>query len=94
MQTIIVDCVPSDPKPVISGVPQGSVLGPLIFLTSIGDIDDNVQHSSTRGFADDTRLIKAIIDAIDGLYSKMIFNQSTNGLVLTTWNSTMLNLNC
>ena len=67
MQTVIVDGVPSDPKPVISGVPQGSVLGPLIFLILIGDIDDNVQHSSTRSFADDTRLIKAIIDAIDGL---------------------------
>lgn len=59
-QTVLVDGTPSNPTPVISGVPQGSVLGPLIFLILMGDIDEKVQHSSTRSFADDTRLIKGI----------------------------------
>ena len=57
MQTVIVDGVPSNSEPVISGVRLGSVLGPLIFLILIGDIDYNVQHSSPRSFTDDTRLI-------------------------------------
>ena len=38
-----------------SGVPQGSVLGPLLFLTFVIDITDNLL-SITRLFADDTSL--------------------------------------
>ena len=59
-QYVLVDGVLSHPSPVISGVPQGSVLGPLIFLVLIGDIDGNTISSSVRSFADDTRLIKAV----------------------------------
>ena len=66
-QTIIVDGVPSDPSPVISGVPQGSVLGPLIFLILIGDIDEKLKHSSARSFADDTRVIKGIENVDDSM---------------------------
>ena len=40
-----------------SGVPQGSVLGPLIFLIHIGDIDYCVENSIIRSFADDTRIV-------------------------------------
>ena len=59
------DGIPSNPSPVISGVPQGSVLGPLIFLILIGDIDEKVEHSSVRSFADDTRVIKDVENASD-----------------------------
>ncbi|XP_066933083.1 uncharacterized protein [Clytia hemisphaerica] len=45
---------------VISGVPQGSVLGPLIFLILIGDIDKEVVHSFLKSFADDTRATKEV----------------------------------
>ena len=55
-QTVVVNGVKSSPKPVLSGVPQGSVIGPLIFLILIGDIDKEVATSFISSFADDTRI--------------------------------------
>ena len=43
----------SDTTDVTSGVPQGSVLGPILFLLYVNDINENVQ-SSIRLFADDS----------------------------------------
>ena len=63
---VLVNGVLSDPAPVKSGVPQGSVIGPLLFLILIGDIDQNVAHSFLTSFADDTRLmheVKGVQDA-------------------------------
>jgi len=44
----------SEPQSVISGVPQGSVLGSLIFLVLVGDIDKDVSiDTNVKSFADD-----------------------------------------
>lgn len=47
---------------VLSGVPQGSVLGPLLFLLYVNDIADEVENADCRLYADDTLLSMNIDD--------------------------------
>lgn len=57
----------SSPVDVVSGVPQGTVLGPLLFLTFINDLPDCVKFSTTKLFADDCLLVKRIASQNDSL---------------------------
>ena len=41
---------------IISGVPQGAVLGPILFLIYIIDITNCVRQSTIKCFTDDTRI--------------------------------------
>lgn len=49
----------SDEQPITYGVPQGSILGSLLFLIYINDIDKHVSHSEVFLFADDSTLVCA-----------------------------------
>ena len=60
-QSVIVDGIRSDDKDVKSGVPQGTVLGPLLFLLHINDIVSAVDPSTKcRLFADDCLLYRTV----------------------------------
>ena len=58
-QKVVIDGISSEPAPVLSGVPQGSVLGPILFLLFINDLPDNI-NSTVRFFADDCVLYRNI----------------------------------
>ena len=55
-QMVVVNGASSSPLAVTSGVPQGSVLGPL-FLVYVNDIGGSLRHSSISLFADDAFFI-------------------------------------
>ena len=66
-QQVIIDGSISSPIPVTSGVPQGTVLGPILFSIYINDLPEVIKHSTIRLFADDCilyRQIKCTEDAI------------------------------
>ena len=59
-QVVVLNGVHSDIAKVLSGVPQGSVLGPLLFILFINDLEQVVASSRVSFFADDTRVSKQI----------------------------------
>ena len=81
-QRVVVDGYTSDECPVTSGVPQGSVLGPILFLIFINDIASSIQ-SSIRLFADDCLLYRQI----DSIQDQQTLQQDLSTLVdwAKTW---------
>ena len=65
IQTVAINGEKSYPATVKSGVPQGTVLGPVLFILYLNDLTKCVKHSIISSFADDTRLLKEIQNTHD-----------------------------
>ena len=63
-QRVVIDGQSSDSVPVTSGVPQGTVLGPLLFLSFINDLPSGIT-SHLRLFADDCLMYRPINNISD-----------------------------
>ena len=62
-QRVMINGSYSDYASIESGVPQGSVLGPLLFLVYINDLEKNIK-SNVKFFADDTMLYSVVKDPL------------------------------
>ena len=75
---MVVEWKPSSWENVISGIPQGTVLGPLLFVIYINDLTNDLT-SMTKLFADDTKVYREVNNAEE---SKLLQNDVET---LTTW---------
>ena len=78
-QRVVLNGIESDWMKLEAGVPQGSVLGPLLFLVYINDLTDNIT-SQMRLFADDSSLFTCV-KGVDESHEKLVKDLHT----VTVW---------
>ena len=78
-QVVVVDGIKSDPQNINAGVPQGSRLGPILFILYMNDIVKDIE-SNILIFADDTSLFASGCDPVETV------NQLNRDLVrISSW---------
>ena len=89
-QIVSINGYESDIKIIKHGVPQGSVLGPLLFLLYINDLNICIKNSKVYHFADDTNLLH-----INSSYKKLQKNLNKDLKNLCSWLlANKISLNC
>ena len=85
-QRVIVNGTPSSWHDVISGMPQGSVLGPALFVIYINTLIEVVRYSNMFLFADDNKLFKIVQPEQDSSLLQYdidpMYNWTLNSLLL------------
>ena len=64
-QCVHFNTITSKLLPVLSGVPQGSVLGPILFPIFVNDLPDSILSSQMTLFADDTKCFKSVHSSLN-----------------------------
>ena len=80
-QEVVVNGSNSAKAPVLSGIPQGTVLGPVIFVVYVNDLLDNISSSGVM-FADDTKIFRQIVSHKDTMELQSDITK------LETWSNT------
>ena len=85
-QTVKVGTSSSEESNVISGVPQGSVMGPILFLMYVSDIPGLV-NNFTSLFADDTKLFSYLLEHEQNLHSTSSLQEDLEAII--RWSESM-----
>jgi hypothetical protein len=89
----------SKPRSVPTGVPQGGVLSPLIFVLFVSDLQDWLEHSTAPTYADDTTTgtsgfsLDQVLKNVEEDANKVLQYMASNGLVANAKKTSFLLLN-